>query len=372
MNKLINTDVGGYPFVLDDLRFMDDSVRDAFKGSFYHLIDSTLVNDGFIFDKNTTFGPSAVPVINASDSWIFPETYAFLNDEILLIPQTVLASTFSFGDFYCLEIDASFTGTTPGLKTFQDATSKETYQLRVGKLTKKSGASMVLGTDILILIGIGSDWQYINNGRYSYRTREILGLNDLQTTIEDNETRSFANQNEITSIYNSWNKLATSSIQSKIKFNSSTVASASGDTAISGMDHANSQLKFKLIGKTLFVDFYFKDITIPTYATSPVSSFIVDLSFITGLNNILKFSAQGKALESVYSGTLSGSLNIENHSLSTKKFLLSINKPHGDSRASFNREYQFDTTGAISVSATLDTDRACSWTLFGSFTCEIS
>jgi hypothetical protein len=219
MNKLITTDTGGYPFVVDDLRFIDDSVRDALKGLNNHLIDSTLTNDGFIFDKNN-FSDSIFPEIKASDSWTFPETYAVLNGEILLIPETILASSFAFLDLYVLELDDSFTGTAPGLKTFQDSSSNETYQLRKGKLTFKTAASFVTGTDVPILVG-GSfsgvfRWIYANDGRYSYRTRLKLGIEAIQDKANDNETRSQANEGQITLINNVWTSLSTASILSKI------------------------------------------------------------------------------------------------------------------------------------------------------------
>lgn len=371
MDKLITTGTGGYPFVLDDLRFMDDSIRDGFKGLHNHLIDSTLTNDGFIFDK-IDFSTTA-PTINASNSWTFPESYAVLNGEILLIPETVIASSFSLFDYYVLELDDSFTGTAPGLKTFQDASSVETYQLRRGKLTKKSAGSIVVGTDVLILIGsTGPEWQYIPAGRYSYRTREKLGIEAIQTLADNNETRSLANETNITLINSAWTSLSTASILSKVKYNASSLAQSTGDTAPLDMDFANSRIKYKKIGKTLIVDFELKDVELPTYATSPASSIVVDLAFVTGLNNILDFYAVGRANESVYSGTLSGSLSIQNHSISTKKILLNIQAPHDDSSASLNKEYTFGTTPSMSVQQTADTDRLTIWTLKGQFTCEIN
>lgn len=371
MDKFITTGTGGIPFNWDDLRFMDDAIRDGFKGLHNHLIDSTLTNDGFIFDKIDLTGTP--PTIDATNSWTFPESYAVLNGEILLIPEKTLASSFSFGDWYILELDDSFTGTTPGLKTFQDASSVETYQLRRGKLTLKASASFVSGTDVPVLFGsLGPEWQYINNGRYSYRTREKLGIETLQTLAEGNETRSLANETNVSLINSAWTSLATGSIEAKVLYNAISTAQASGDTAILGMDSANSRIKYKKIGKTMFVDFLLKDVEVPTYATSPVSSILLDLGFITGVNNILAFDTVGKATESVYNETLSGSLSIQNHSLSTKKILMNIQAPHGDSNASFNREYTFGTTPTIAVQATADTDRLTIWTLKGQFTCEIN
>ena len=371
MDKLITTGTGGYPFVLDDLRFMDDAIRDGFKGLHNHLIDSTLTNDGFIFDKIDFTGTP--PTIDASNSWTFPESYAVLNGEILLIPETVLASSFSLFDGYVLELDDSFTGTTPGLKTFQDASSVETYQLRRGKLTLKSAASFVSGTDVPVLFGsTGPEWQYINAGRYSYRTRLKLGIETLQTLSEANETKSLANETNITLINSAWTSLSTGSIQSKVLYNSASGAQASGDTAVTSMDHANSHIKYKRIGKTMFVDFLLKDIEVPEYSVDPVSSFIMDLGFITGVTNILDFYTVGRASESVSAQTLSGALSIQNHSLSTKKILMNIQAPHADSDASFNREYTFGTTPSMAIQATANEALEPIWTLKGQFTCEIN
>jgi len=377
MNKLITTDTGGYPFVMDDIRFLDDSIRDAFKGLNNHLIDSTLTNDGFIFDKiNYT---ATAPKISASDSWTFPETYAVLNGEILLIPETILSGTVSFGDCYCLELDDSFTGTAPGLKTFLDSSSNETYQIRKGKLTLIASASVVLGTDVPILYGIGVEWNYLFQQRYSYRTRAKFGIDTIQTQVSanetrsiNNETRSINNETDIDAINSAWTSLSTADILSKIKYNGSSSASLSGDTAVLNMNFSNSRIKYKVIGKTLIVDINLKEIEIPDYSTTAVRSFIIDFSFITGLNNILSFNNLIRCSDSVYAETVSGTCLIQNHGLSSKKVLINLREPFGSSYISFNREYIFTSSTSKTISATADLDRLTKWTFEGQFTCEIN
>ena len=45
MNKLLTDIAGGYPFILDDLRFVDDSIREVLKAPFSFLKDQTGTNN---------------------------------------------------------------------------------------------------------------------------------------------------------------------------------------------------------------------------------------------------------------------------------------------------------------------------------------
>lgn len=367
MNKLITTDTGGYPFVLDDLRFMDESYREGIKGLFYNLINPTLANDGFLIDNELVY-------INASNSWTFPETFCYLNGEIYLIPETVLTSSSVSGKVYVLEENITYSGTAPGLKTFQDAGTHETYQIRKAKLTQKL-TSALTPTDVVVLRGYSilsvNNWKKEDVNSYTWRLSNLIGLNDTKvrvSTIEDTLNEQNLNVPE-------WNEISDkTTIPTSLFRNSSSTPSLTGNVAFTtaDMDEVNSHVKCKIIGKTLFCDFNLKSIVLPTYATAPVSSFILKLDNIPGVSigEILKFSNVGRA-DVDHLNALAGALTIENHDLINDAIIMTIDAPHGTSKASFNREYEFASAGSLQVQATAVTTHVMTWTLKGSFTAQL-
>lgn len=365
MNKLINTDNGGYPFVLDDLRFQDDAVREAFKGSLRSVARPTLTNDGFLFDDLDT--PTS---ISSSDSWIFPETYCYLNGEIYLIPETILNSSPTTAKKYVLETNYSYTGTTPGLKTFQDGNTHETYQIRRAKLTLKT---TLIGDECIILSGYAGAgiWAYEQDNLYSVRLNAVTGVLSLKTDVETiQNTLVEQNLNDGT-----WCEIIDkTTIPTSLFINSSGTPLLTGNTAVSSsnVDYANSHLKAKIIGKTLFCDFQIKDLIMPTYATQPVLSVILKLNQIPNLifDEILKFSNVGRA-DCDHSGALAGALTIENHDLINDAIIMTIDAPHHTSKKSFNQEFEFSSATSLIVNATATTSHIMTWTLKGSFTANI-
>jgi hypothetical protein len=51
MNKLKTNDTGGYPFVLEDIDFIQDALKESFRAPFDSLIDKSITADGFIIDR---------------------------------------------------------------------------------------------------------------------------------------------------------------------------------------------------------------------------------------------------------------------------------------------------------------------------------
>lgn len=363
MNKLINTDNGGYPFVLDDLRFIDTSVRDAFKGVVSAVARPTLTNDGFLFNNN-----DFPEFISVSNSWIFPETYCYLNGEIYLIPQTTLNSSPAFGKYYILETNITNSGTAPGLKVFQDGLSHETYQIRSAKLTL---VTSLVGGECIILNGFTALWGFNNSNLYTTRLNVVTGNLYYQNKVDAIEN-TLNDQNLNVAEWNS--VIDKTTIPTSLFRNPSSAPSLTGNVAFTtaDMDEVNSHVKCKIIGKTLFCDFNLKSIVLPTYATAPVTAIILKLDNIPGvtIGEILKFSNVGRA-DVNHLNALAGALTIENHDLINNAIIMTIDSPHGTSEASFNREYEFMSAGSLQVQATATTTHVMTWTLKGSFTAEL-
>lgn len=364
MNKLISTDSGGYPFVLDDLRFQDEAYRDAIKGVCRSFARPTLTNDGFIFDDLDTGS------ITIDSSWTFPATYCYLNGEIYLIPETILNSTPTATKYYVLEENFSFTGTAPGLKTFQDGNSHETYQIRKAKLTLKTSLS---STDVLILTGnsVLSCWTYETSNMYSVRHNAltgVLGLKDDVETIKNTLDEQSLNDG-------TWAQITDkTTIPTSLFYNSNVVPLLTGNISVSSgiVDYTNSHLKAKIIGKTLLCDFQIKSLVLPTYSTTQVGSIILRLNQIPGItiSEILKFSAVGRA-DCNHAGALVGALSIENHDLINDAILLTIDAPHHTSKKAFNLEYEFISSTSTIVDRTATETHVMTWTLKGSFHAQL-
>lgn len=363
MNKLINTHNGGYPFVLDDLRFVDTSVRDAFKGVVSAVARPTLTNDGFLFD-NQDFPDS----VSVSNSWIFPETYCYLNGEIYLIPETTLNSLPATGKYYILETNITNSGTAPGLKVFQDGLSHETYQIRSAKLTL---VTSLVGDECIILNGFTGLWSFNNSNLYTTRLNVVTGNLTYQNKVDIIEnTLNDQNLNVA-----EWDHVIDkTTIPTSLFRNPNSTPSLTGNVAFTtaDMDEVNSHVKCKIIGKTLFCDFNLNSIVLPTYATAPVTAIILKLDNIPGITigEILKFSSVGRA-DCNHPTALSGALTIENHDLINNAVIFTLDVPHDSSKASFNREYEFLSSTSILVVATAITTHVMTWTLKGSFTAEL-
>jgi hypothetical protein len=126
MNNLKTTNIGGFPLQLDDFRFVNDSVLEAFRGimSTYGIVDSVVVLSGC---KKTTFGGTTT----------ISSGYVSINGEICLVPSHSYP-VITGGEVEYWTVDVSFD--SEGLKEFQDGTMNNTYEVRIGKVVK--GASV--------------------------------------------------------------------------------------------------------------------------------------------------------------------------------------------------------------------------------------
>lgn len=118
MNKFITTDNGGLPIQLDDFRFIDDSVRNAFKG----LISAFGINpdESFILSGagSTLNGPN----------YDIAAGYICLNGEVLEVEAHSIPTTLGPGEAHVWRLKTTFD--PAGLKTFESTLSFDTYEIR--------------------------------------------------------------------------------------------------------------------------------------------------------------------------------------------------------------------------------------------------
>jgi len=381
MNKLINTDLGGFPFVLDDLRFMDDANREAFKGSFFHLIDSSLVSDGFLFDKNSVFSAGTIGYITGNLT--FPESFCYIDGEIYLIPETILSASFTDGYYYKLEVDTSFD--SAGTKTFESTAVNETYQIRRAKLTYTN--TIVAGTDIPVMFDdtsgfLGAGHYLDRNFTFFGRMAQKLGVEDLGIGVSLLSGGLSTQQSKMANIEGAWSTITSASILPKLYYN------ASSNPADYGTDNpftsapaltlgASSWLKYKKNGKTLHLDFNLIDLEFPSVnGKYSVGSWNIDLTgLVPSISSVKDFNAVLMAFNNDFevsgSVAISGSnVHASAHGYKTKSIIFKLMKPYEDSVASWNTSY--DSTAIPMVGTTNADLTQMKWRIQGQITLEIS
>jgi hypothetical protein len=331
MNKLINTDSGGYPFVLDDLRFVDDSVREALKGGLSFL------GDGFVLSANYND-------ITAATSWSFPETFAVLNGEILRIPAFTANSSPAVGKWYKLELDSTNSGTTPGLKTFQDASVHETYNLRKGILTLQT--TPLVGGEVVILIGNTAKWEYYDVNTHKKRLADNIGLTTTTTTANSAQSDATDALNELIGIKEAWSVQNAGDLVGNVLRNSSAGGSASGNASMT-FNSGSSYFRMKVIGKTVFIQYHIADIQVVAWNTAQVNSITLDLiaaDILQSPTTIKPFNAIGRASSTVQ-GIPAAHLKISDHSTKPGALLFNLVDPnYSVLNLSFNRKATFDVS----------------------------
>lgn len=121
MNKLKTTGLGGFPVVLDDFRWMDAGYRDGFYGllaAFGVEDDQSFVIVGCersVDDGTVTVSPG----------------YVSINGEVCFFPEQTYDEPTTETEFF--EVAVSYDA--EGLKTFQDASEQDTYEIRRAKIS---------------------------------------------------------------------------------------------------------------------------------------------------------------------------------------------------------------------------------------------
>ncbi|CAB4127968.1 hypothetical protein UFOVP105_8 [uncultured Caudovirales phage] len=379
MNKLISTDLNGFPFVLDDLRFIDNGIRESFDGVHSSLLDKTLVNDGFLYSTNKPSTLLAYAEFLSVSNPTFPETFCNINGEIYLIPETTLNfSGRSVGEVYTIETDFSFDSN--GTKIFEDTNTHETYQIRRAKLVLKS--SIVSGTDIPVLYYDDTTIEkfvYDCNFEFLGRIGDKLNIIDFdfyKNTINGQITSLQASRDNLEG---AWTTVNSSTIFGKIYINaSSSHSNFASDIQLFTLGlgiGSGSWLKYKKVGKTLHVSFSFQNLILPTYTAHSVALLNVDLTgIVPSLSNILKFKSTCLGLESDFDGSsdccIAGNVfQTSNHDNKNGSFCLVGWAPFQYSNFAFNKSYNLSSIPYASTS-TLDASQT-KWNFEGSFTCEI-
>jgi hypothetical protein len=122
MNKFITTNLGGLPFRANDLRWIDDSVRDSFKALLAGFGASMIIFQGCTRTE-------------ISGTVTITEGYVGLQGEIFYVPL----HTFPAAVLPDLEYWQIITIDDPqGTKLFKDGSTKETYQIRIAKVVPGS------------------------------------------------------------------------------------------------------------------------------------------------------------------------------------------------------------------------------------------
>ena len=141
MNKLLTNINGGFPYKLDDLRFLDDAQREALKG----LVKALIGDATFAILVGCE---QSEPV---QGTWHINEGYIFFNDEIFYAPaQDINAIT--AGGYYWQE---KITYDSAGDKAFEvDGVVHQTYQIRQAELvfSETEQAVPMLAPDIVTIL----------------------------------------------------------------------------------------------------------------------------------------------------------------------------------------------------------------------------
>lgn len=360
MDKLITTDLNGFPFVLDDLRFIDNGIREAFKGIHSALLYNATTPDAFLYApvKATSF--SNVVIGDTT-----PPLYANIGGEIYYIPPTGLVLSGNFtGDCYVVEPDISYD--SAGLKVFEDAVSHNTYQKRRARLVKKSYSTIDNATETAVLFWEAGDdgWKYVPLNTYFGRFLNINGLFDADVSLAFMEGQITNLQASRDNAEGTWVNVPMSTLMRTTNpvFYRATTSDPTTPTTWtpiptdSTIDASNSFLKIKRIGKTIHLNIYIKDLLLQGYPTAFVNGLFIDLNNlgISGLSGGVVQNFVGNL--SGNSGLLSTSDRIEaiksNGNLASGKNGIFLRLKNGSTKTylqwNINHYIQVQTIGAYS------------------------
>lgn len=144
MNQLKTTDNGGFPFELDDLRFMINGIKEAFKG----------VISGIGGYDNLATGKLSGCVDNASTT--VSSGFVAIDGEVLYYPGGPWpALTPGPGKVLHFTVDSTFD--SAGLETFENGTSHDTWEIRRAKLVYEVPVGPYVPHDDLTPVYLGQN-----------------------------------------------------------------------------------------------------------------------------------------------------------------------------------------------------------------------
>lgn len=164
MNKLITTDTGGFPYVLDDIRFEQDAYRNAFL-ALASAVRNSATGDYILYgcnvtDNTTNFDVSAGAVVFDGEIYLFAGATNLTKVSLLYLLIKPSTSTYD----------------SAGLKTFQDASTHDTYNLRfaTASISALGGTYIQLSTAGTSAIPLKLDYKFHN----------FLGIGDKITLAD--------------------------------------------------------------------------------------------------------------------------------------------------------------------------------------------
>lgn len=298
MDKLITNQNGGYPFVLDDLRFADDSVREALAGICRPYGGATYA-DGFIMTNNKDYGNFDGSII---PGLVFPEQFVFMENEIWYLPAYTTPTSTTGGSFLWIVPDIAFTGTTPGQKVFLNGSTNETYQKRRAKIVQHTDNTTVPAGQIGGFCFGGyffNEWRIDGFKTSIGRFKDQSGITDIKTDISTANYNISVNssdilnlENKVDDIESEWTTITGIDLKYNLHLckltNPSTVASdwATLPTRSDVSVGSGSFLKYKTIGKTMLVNFFISDLVIPLHSNFPVGGLLMTFS-VSGFSDPL-------------------------------------------------------------------------------------
>lgn len=151
--------------MLDDLRWIDDGIRDGFKGLASFLGTNCILSGVAL----TGYGTS---------SFTYTAGYILLNGEVLAIDASATPLDTATNTFVYVEVVTTYDAA--GLKVFEDSTTADTYQIRKAVITAYSTAQAGKTTLVSLKTAENLTSDMIVNYTHSYTKRQswALGADD--------------------------------------------------------------------------------------------------------------------------------------------------------------------------------------------------
>jgi hypothetical protein len=164
MNKLITTPTGGFPFVLDDLRWIDDGIRDGFKGLASFLGTNCILSGVALTGLGTS-------------TFTYTAGYILLDGEVLAIDASAAPLDTATNSYVYVELEESFTTSPVGDKYYENSgTAVPAYQYRKAVITAYSTAQAGKTTLVSLKTAENLISDMIVNYTHSYTKRQSWAL----------------------------------------------------------------------------------------------------------------------------------------------------------------------------------------------------
>lgn len=158
MNRLKTNIDGGFPLRLDDFRWTEEANKEALTGLVRALIGSE--------DGAKLYGCVVVDT-EQGDVWTCSDGFIYMNDEIFYVAEQSIVNTGTLWFEELITYDAS------GNKTFEDASTNDTYEIRRAQLA--TGASAPANT---LAYNAPNVQKLMNGGRWQSMSLAFLVTSD--------------------------------------------------------------------------------------------------------------------------------------------------------------------------------------------------